>query len=422
MAITGKRILFTVIPASGHLNPTVPLARAVQERGHEVRVGTAASFAEAVRAAGLEAIPLGRDLDGREYAAANPDFLKLLPQEQARWLIGSTAAPLADGLVELARSWRPDVIVRDTASLGAWVAGEELGIPVVVLGFAGVMPKPAVQIMFGEQLATLRAHRGLAPSPGLEGINGAIYLDTTPPSLAGPVDALVEGRHPLRPDLWVGAADARIPAWLEPLGKRPLVYITLGTAVNSSTLVFQKVIETVTGMDVDAVVTTGRDDADLGAVPSNVHVAGYIPQDRVLGKASAVICHAGRGTVYGALARGLPLCLIPIGADQPVVAAACDRAGVGIVCATTTTSMGPMSLPLAVPADLDPRSIRTALERLLSDAQLRQRARQVAAEIAAMPSPAEVAGLVEAVAAGSTGQLGSTIPRHDSLRPRSEVQ
>lgn len=391
------KVLFCIVPATGHLNPIVPLARAIEERGHDVRIGTARSFGAVVQAAGLNAVPIGLDHDGRNPSAAHPEFLTLSPLDQARLLLGLMGAPIADDLVELARRWRPDVIIRDNATVGAWAAGEELLIPVIVFASTGVTPRPILKGMVGDVLAALRAHRGLTPKPELDGFHGVMCLDTTPPSLVSSSGGQVEGRRPLRPDQWVGAADAAAPAWLESLGEKPIVYVTLGTVVNNNRLAFQKIIEAIGGTELDAVVTTGRDDIGFGAVPSNVHVTAYIPQDRVLSKASAVVCHAGRGTVYGALSQGLPLCLIPLGADQPVVAAACERAGVGVVCATTTTNYGLVPMPIALAADLDPGSIREAVMGLLSDTGPKMRAVEVANEIAEMPSPRDVAESVDAL-------------------------
>jgi UDP:flavonoid glycosyltransferase YjiC (YdhE family) len=169
--------------------------------------------------------------------------------------------------------------------------------------------------------------------------------------------------------------------------------------VNGNVDVFRKVAEAAASLDVDVVMTIGRngDPANIGTLAENIHVARYIPQEAVLSIASAVVCHAGRGTVNGALAAGLPMVLIPLGTDQPLVAAACERAGAGVVCATTTTTMGPTEAPLAVAADLNPRAVRVALERVLSEPGLRQRAREVAEEIAAMPSAEDVAESLEAL-------------------------
>ena len=406
--MAGRKILFNIVPGSGHLHPIVPLARALQARGHEVRVGTTSSFAPQVRAAGLEPVALGPDWDGTDLAAVNPDFLRRGPMEQLRWVVGMTAVPTADSLVQLAREWRPDLIVRDSINFGAWVAGEELGIPVVLFGTAGIVPRPVAQMILGEPLAKLRAHRGLVADPELTGIHGVLALDTTPPSLLDAFVGMIENRQSLRPTQWAGDGASEVPDWLAALGNRPIVYATLGTVVNANPEVFRKVVAAVAGMDIDLVLTIGRngDAATLGDLPANVHVAPYIPQDRVLKVASAVVCHAGRGTTYGALETGLPLCLVPLGTDQPLVAAACDRAGAAVVCATTTISVGPMQVPVALPADLDVATLRSAIQRTLTDADLRTRAREIGAEIAAMPSAEAVAVLVEERAGSvKVGQL-----------------
>lgn len=399
MVTRGLRILFTTVAGSGHLNPVVPLAQALARRGHEVRLATASSCAGAVAAAGLEFVPAGVALDGPEFSAAQRDFGARPPVEQLRWFIGTTATPQAADLVRVAGDWRPDLIVRDNLDFGAWVAAEELGIPAVVFGVTSVMAKPVAQLLLGDVLADLRETRELAPDPELSSLYGRLYLDPTPPSLSDANLPPMPERSPIRPDMHYGAPGP-VPEWLDDLGDRRCVYVTLGTVVNRTTSVFRTVLEALAGEDLDVVLTTGSQDGlgELGPLPANVHAAAYIPQDRILPKASAVVCHAGRGTTYGALAAGVPLCLIPLGTEQPLVAAACERAGVAVVCATTTAQMGPIAAPLTIPADLRADAVRSAVDRILGDAALQANVRRVQAEIAAMPSPEEAAAAVEEVA------------------------
>jgi UDP:flavonoid glycosyltransferase YjiC (YdhE family) len=397
--MAGRRILFNILSGSGHLHAVTPLALALQARGHDVRIGVAGNYARAVRAAGLMPVTVGEDWG--DPVDINPGFLQLPSHEQLRWTVGRTTAPSAQSLARLVSEWRPDVIIRDGMSYAPWLVGEETGIPVLLFGSTGIMPRPLAQFLLGELLAELRASRGLPPDPELAGLHGVMAIDTTPPSLYDAFAGMVTNRQPLRPLQWTGDAQ-EAPAWLASLGNRPLVYATLGTVVNRNPEVFRKLVAAVTGMDVDLVMTIGRngDVGALGDIPTNVHVAPYIPQDRVLEMASAVVCHAGRGTTYGALEAGLPLCLLPLGTDQPLVASAVEKAGAGIICGTTTLAVGPMQLPVTIPADLDVATLRGAIERTLTDPGLRQRAGEIATEIAGMPSPEEVAEKVEAVAAG----------------------
>ena len=78
------------------------------------------------------------------------------------------------------------------------------------------------------------------------------------------------------------------------------------------------------------VVTVGRDidPAELGPQPAHVRVERYVPQADVLPRASLVVSHGGSGSVLAALAHGVPLVLLPMGADQPYNAARCETLGV----------------------------------------------------------------------------------------------
>ena len=77
------------------------------------------------------------------------------------------------------------------------------------------------------------------------------------------------------------------------------------------------------------VVTVGNlnDPAALGNSRANVHVEQWLPLAPLLPRCAAVLCHAGTGTTLAALAAGLPLVLVPQGADQFDNAQACERAG-----------------------------------------------------------------------------------------------
>ncbi len=71
-------------------------------------------------------------------------------------------------------------------------------------------------------------------------------------------------------------------------------------------------------LDVRVLLTVGRqfDSAALGPVPDNVHVETWVDQARVFDRAEVVVCHGGSGTVFGAVAAGVPLVVVPVFADQ----------------------------------------------------------------------------------------------------------
>jgi UDP:flavonoid glycosyltransferase YjiC (YdhE family) len=60
---------------------------------------------------------------------------------------------------------------------------------------------------------------------------------------------------------------------------------------------------------------------DLRSGPENVIVVATAPQLELLKRADLCITHAGLNTVLEALGQGVPLLAVPIGYDQPGVAA-----------------------------------------------------------------------------------------------------
>ena len=90
-----------------------------------------------------------------------------------------------------------------------------------------------------------------------------------------------------------------------------------------------------------------------------------------------VVHHGGTGTVLGAFEAGVPQLILPQGADQFFNADALPRIGAARAIHND---------------DQAPGTIRDAVEALLADGPERQMTRRIQAEIAAMPSPAEVVG------------------------------
>lgn len=68
----------------------------------------------------------------------------------------------------------------------------------------------------------------------------------------------------------------------------------------------------------------------LGDVPENFIIKNYDPQTEVLKYAKLFITHGGMNSVYESLYYGVPLIVIPLSADQPVIANQVAKIGAGI--------------------------------------------------------------------------------------------
>ncbi|HKA94442.1 MAG TPA: nucleotide disphospho-sugar-binding domain-containing protein [Acidimicrobiia bacterium] len=222
--------------------------------------------------------------------------------------------------------------------------------------------------------------RGLEPRQ-YGGSYEHLYLDIYPPALESASSAHIPRRQLLRPVTDDGADESSpLPLPAAP-SDAPLAYVTMGTVFNDPAPLVA-VVAALSELDVRVLATVGprADPAALGSLPANARVERYVAQGRVLQHCSVVVSHAGSGTVLSTLTLGLPQLCLPQGADQFLNADAVAFAGAGI------------SL---TPDETDPDAIRDAVARLLDDRSFRDAAGRVSASIVSMPSPDEVAAVLE---------------------------
>lgn len=381
------RVLFSTTPGYGHFHPLVPLARAFVDDGHEVVFATAASFGGHVEATGFRTVAAGMQPD--EIAARFAPYrgrLAEMPIADRRpyaftWRFATVEAPgkLPD-LMEAAARLEPDLLVYESGDLAAPVTASALGVPSVHHGFGRLVPVACYERAAPEVDALWRGV-DLEPEP-LCGAFSRLYLDICPPSFQtasmppGATSALI------RPEFVARVGEA-MPAWLEALPDRPTVYVTLGTVINALPE-FRVLLDGLTDVDCNVVATIGLDNdpALLEPLPPNAWVERYVSQALVLPHASVVVSHGGSGAVLATFARGLPTLLLPHAADQFENAERCVELGAGLAL---------------LPGEVTPDAVRAGVERLIGEPAFRERAGEVAAELAAMPAPRDVARrLVEA--------------------------
>jgi MGT family glycosyltransferase len=114
-------------------------------------------------------------------------------------------------------------------------------------------------------------------------------------------------------------------------GSEPLVLVAMSSIYQDQVDLLGRIAEGLRQLPVRAVLTTGRavDPAEIQA-GTNVEVLQTAPHARVLREASAVVTHAGHGTVMKSLAAGVPLVCIPMGRDQKDNTVRVLRLGAGI--------------------------------------------------------------------------------------------
>jgi zeaxanthin glucosyltransferase len=156
----------------------------------------------------------------------------------------------------------------------------------------------------------------------------------------------------------------------EKLTGKPLVYASMGTLVNGLGSVYRIILQALRELpEIQVVLSIGRNvEAEtLGNIPSNVIVVRTAPQIQLLKHAALCITHAGLNTALEALANGVPMVAIPIGYDQPGVAARIAYHGVGEFLDIENLSAA---------------CVRSLIKQVLENRQYRERARKFQAAIA----------------------------------------
>jgi len=296
---------------------------------------------------------------------------------------------------QVIRDWRPDLILREPWEYASAEAAGWLGVPTaqVATTLAGF-----VWDTVGKVAPNLEAMRG-----GLaDELRRSPFLTRLPASLdISPFPVTLRYREP------ASTPNGALPAWWGD-SDAPLVYVTFGTWTGEEWFpeqAYPAAIDAVTGLDARVVMTVGRDFdvSQLPDLPGNVHVEPWIDKADILGQADLVVCHGGAGTVYGTLAVGVPLVIVPIVGDQPANAAAVTGAGAGI---EVVTRQDPRR-PWRVVSREDSAQIRQAIETVLADGSYRQAAAAVAAEMAAAPMIETLLGQLPG--AGYSGSQGAAM-------------
>jgi UDP:flavonoid glycosyltransferase YjiC (YdhE family) len=384
------RVLITCVPGYGHLHPLLPLANALVDAGHDVAIATGPDTRPRAETAGFATFPAGIGLSEtfQRLVRRYPDqtYNRLAPDEIMQWylpyLFGEIVAPaMLEDLVPLVRTWRPDVIVHDTFEFAAPVAAAMNGVP-SVSHTLGIRFEGELLDLAAAAVAPLWRQHGLA-ADATAGLYRHLCLDIMPPALQAEEPArcpdVIRGLRPVGPP---PIGDERLPTWMTSRRQVPLVYMTLGTETNTDVTMFRSVLDGLEDLDVDVLVTVGADGdpSFVGSVPGNAHIERYVPQSVLLPLCTVVICHGGAGTTLGTLAHGVPLLVLPQGADQYIISERVASSGAGL---------------RLVPPEVNADSVRRCVLDLLHGTEYGRTARRVQSEIAAMPAPDETVPVIE---------------------------
>ena len=314
-----QRDLVVTWDGAGNLVPTLGIARALVEHGHNVRVIGHDTIAQRCGDVGARFIALTQ-APGWDAREAPEDFeaeVRLITEE----LCFSTT--IARDLARELDREPPDTILVDCMLFTAIDVALASGTPTAALfhqPYTTFRHGPLLE-MFERGMRIANAHRpqlGLPVIERLSDVHDACEC------------AIVAVPKEFEPDVSDAANVIRIGPVLDapPLcreiddvdvvaGSTPLVLVSLSTSDQGQADLLQRCVDAVAQLPVNAIVTTGPSIDPRSVNPgANTRVARYVPHAALLPLTSLAITHAGHGTTMAALSHGVPLLCTPMGRDQ----------------------------------------------------------------------------------------------------------
>lgn len=367
------RVLFTGVPGHGHLLPLLPLARAFRRRGDDVALMVPSGYVHVFSGEGLETLPAGADSPAVIDEVMRRTGVDVRFSDSREAVIEAfTTARIelsVDDALPAARTWHPDLVVHDPMDfLGPYLASV-CGAPHTVVTFGSDVSANFIRAA-SEKAAMDYAERGVRWR------QPRWVLDTCPSALQVDGWQAPPGWLPLRPE--AHRAPSTSPQMRpKPLSGGPRVLVTFGT-IYTDPEVLSPLIRALSATGAGVRVTLGTTTAPEGFAVDHDAVAfeEFLPYEVLLEGVDVVVAHGGAGTSLGALAAGVPLVLIPQGADQGGQAERVAAAGAAISITTE---------------DFAPAAVTRAVAEVVGQPHYRESARMVADQIRAMPSPDHVA-------------------------------
>lgn len=387
------RFLFVVPPLTGHVNPTVSVARALEARGHEVAWVAHPRAVRPLLPSGATLFELDDEVPEERWNKGTEEAKAARGLSAMKFLWEEFFVPLARAMIPTVDAvvdrYAPDVLVVDQQALaGAMIARRrDMKWATFATTSAGLTDPladlPKVREWLDERIAEVAREAGLEPMKEPDKSPHCVIAFTT--------RALVGADQPFSDHIhFVGPAfrerreveRGRAPVDL-PLAKdKKKVLVTLGTVNAEAGDRFYEIVLSAFSKrdDVQIVLVAPSRFADRST--ANVVVRAWVPQLALLSDMDAVVCHAGHNTVCEALSHGLPLVVLPIKDDQPVVAQQVTNAGAGIR----------LKFGRVREADL-----AAAIDRVLVEASFRDAAARVAKSFREAGGAARAAEILEAL-------------------------
>lgn len=378
------RVLVVIPPAAGHVNPSLGLVKQLVKQGEDVTYVCTEEYRKRIEATGAKVLTYTYAMGSfAEDPVLKPIIFKH-PYQFIQFILHGMIKPIIPEVLARTEQDKYDYLIYDyLLGWGGQIIAERLGIPAVcsissfvftkLLGSEQQMNEQDEQEMQAIYDSSVEVTKQLADRyqlsvPAMSDIFKAYG-----------VLKIVHLSRDLQPDAeqlddsYVFTGSSIVPRMDAPTftldrSKLPYtqaVYISLGSILNNNLEFYKLCFTAFRDEPIQFILSSGKETnmepiADL--IPDNFIIKPYLPQLEVLQQVDAFITHAGMNSTSEALYYHVPLVMMPLTSDQPMVAQQVQKRGAGVIVDHQS---------------LTPEVLRNALLEVLNQPSYKQNARAI---------------------------------------------
>jgi len=339
------KVLFFNFPGEGHINPTIPLVEELIKQGEQVVYYCVEEYKTKIEKTGALFRPYKNFLTPSHIAKRVNQ--KIDPLEMLLYM-GQAMDATVEKVLKEVRDEKYDYVIYDNNFAAGWIIADVLNLPKIssCTTFAinqeifstfmqnrGEMDKNSPKYQEIEEITTKWKDKYgviLTNKKNLMTCPGDITLVYTSKFYQPSAEEFDESFIFVGPSIAKRHNIEHIPFKVQHDTK--LIFISMGTVFNQQPELYTTCFEAFRKSPYIVILAVGKqtDIHQFDDIPSNFRVHQYVPQLEILEQADVFITHGGMNSSSEALYFGVPLVVIPVMGDQPIVANQIEKLGAGL--------------------------------------------------------------------------------------------